>query len=834
MSGEEMKYFKRLFLTLLILGFTSNLFALGTVRLGPSYFPETARGRPVALGSIYVGQPDLDPSILANQKQLSVRQESGTVVTVSQPISTSAGGIPLYLGSPVTLLVDGYYSLKVLDSSGTQVYYVPSSNPDALGAAQDNCYPDYNAVNQGLTGDNDTIKYCVDTYGSDQGTIVLRHNSGNATTPYTLTTSETIPANITLKVERGAVIDGAGTLSINGSIVAGHYQIFGASLTVSGDPIVDKVSAKWFGAIGNNSNDDTIELQAAINFSYNRELFIPSGIYIYSDTLTVEVSGEVAQIKIKGETAGVVNRTDLGGSILKAHASFTGKPAINVILARYVNIEDIYIYGPGAADADSYGLQLEGAGDKVYVKNVNITDFETGIVIGDLTTHSNGNSGNFFYNTVVDTCTYAIRNGSQTGGITQFYGSSFGTNTQYGLKSEVVGAFTGSTIEFFGGEIGSWDIILQTADVGQLNFFDTAFNPPEVVGVDTKPDPPTLLVTGTSNNLRLGANFYGCIFAFNINQAQWWDTTKKFVTYKYAGALNFHGCSFRAYNPIFDLGGGGSEGQSVSFIGNTWQYAPDLSGAPRYTIIEDVYVNQNLKTSYNQDIRFGDSTTELSHITYSKNGIRTEYRSSIPTKGFWKAGSKIFNTGPTGAAGWICTTEGKLGTLTVSIDVAVATTTVNITGATSWTLANWEVGDVILIPGAGVAGADLSSTIVEISLSGSYFVIANDASTTVSGVTATHGSEIAVLSEFGMVSLSGSVTWNPASLADGAGETSSGITVTGAALGDYVIVSSPYDLQDCIVTGYVQAANTVEIRLQNESGGTKDLASGTWKVRVIK
>jgi hypothetical protein len=213
MSGEEMKYFKRLFLTLLILGFTSNLFALGTVRLGPSYFPETARGRPVALGSIYVGQPDLDPSILANQKQLSVRQESGTVVTVSQPISTSAGGIPLYLGSPVTLLVDGYYSLKVLDSSGTQVYYVPSSNPDTLGAAQDNCYPDYNAVNQGLTGDNDTIKYCVDTYGSDQGTIVLRHNSGNATTPYTLTTSETIPSNITLKVERGAVIDGAGTLS---------------------------------------------------------------------------------------------------------------------------------------------------------------------------------------------------------------------------------------------------------------------------------------------------------------------------------------------------------------------------------------------------------------------------------------------------------------------------------------------------------------------------------------------------------------------------------------------------------------------------------------------
>lgn len=71
-------------------------------------------------------------------------------------------------------------------------------------------------------------------------------------------------------------------------------------------------------------------------------------------------------------------------------------------------------------------------------------------------------------------------------------------------------------------------------------------------------------------------------------------------------------------------------------------------------------------------------------------------------------------------------------------------------------------------------------------------------------------------------------------LADGVGETSSGITVTGAALGDYCIVSAPYDLQDMKATCYVQAANTVEIRLQNESGGTVDLASGTWRVRVMK
>ena len=80
-------------------------------------------------------------------------------------------------------------------------------------------------------------------------------------------------------------------------------------------------------------------------------------------------------------------------------------------------------------------------------------------------------------------------------------------------------------------------------------------------------------------------------------------------------------------------------------------------------------------------------------------------------------------------------------------------------------------------------------------------------------------------------SLNGSTTFDPASLVDGAGETTI-LTVTGAALGDFVQVSAPYDLQDITVTGYVQAANNVEIRLQNESTGTVDLASGTWRVKV--
>ena len=82
--------------------------------------------------------------------------------------------------------------------------------------------------------------------------------------------------------------------------------------------------------------------------------------------------------------------------------------------------------------------------------------------------------------------------------------------------------------------------------------------------------------------------------------------------------------------------------------------------------------------------------------------------------------------------------------------------------------------------------------------------------------------------------LSGSDTWNPGSLIDGAGETSGDITVSGAVLGDFVLVSAPYDLQGITCNGYVSAADTVKIRLQNETGGTIDLASGTWKAIVLQ
>ena len=79
-----------------------------------------------------------------------------------------------------------------------------------------------------------------------------------------------------------------------------------------------------------------------------------------------------------------------------------------------------------------------------------------------------------------------------------------------------------------------------------------------------------------------------------------------------------------------------------------------------------------------------------------------------------------------------------------------------------------------------------------------------------------------------------SCTLDVGSLADGAGETET-IAVPGVALGDAVIgFSFGVDKAGVVVHAYVSAANVVTLRLQNESGGTVDLASTTIRLVIAR
>lgn len=82
--------------------------------------------------------------------------------------------------------------------------------------------------------------------------------------------------------------------------------------------------------------------------------------------------------------------------------------------------------------------------------------------------------------------------------------------------------------------------------------------------------------------------------------------------------------------------------------------------------------------------------------------------------------------------------------------------------------------------------------------------------------------------------LNGTSTVDPASLTTYTGTTSSAITVTGAAFGDFVLVAAPYTQAGVFIQGYVSAANTIVITVFNATAGTVDLTSGTWKIKVLK
>lgn len=76
-------------------------------------------------------------------------------------------------------------------------------------------------------------------------------------------------------------------------------------------------------------------------------------------------------------------------------------------------------------------------------------------------------------------------------------------------------------------------------------------------------------------------------------------------------------------------------------------------------------------------------------------------------------------------------------------------------------------------------------------------------------------------------------TIDPASLADGVGTTVSITGCAGVILGDFVVPSFTVDLAGITVTAYVKVAGEINFRIQNESGGGVNLASGTLSALVF-
>lgn len=80
-------------------------------------------GAPLAFGKLYFGVPSRDGRLEENRKKVYIIEEDGNAISIEQPVVLSGGGVAQYNGEPVSLAVDGSYSLAVDDFNDVQEYF---------------------------------------------------------------------------------------------------------------------------------------------------------------------------------------------------------------------------------------------------------------------------------------------------------------------------------------------------------------------------------------------------------------------------------------------------------------------------------------------------------------------------------------------------------------------------------------------------------------------------------------------------------------------------------------------------------------------------------------
>jgi hypothetical protein len=76
-------------------------------------------------------------------------------------------------------------------------------------------------------------------------------------------------------------------------------------------------------------------------------------------------------------------------------------------------------------------------------------------------------------------------------------------------------------------------------------------------------------------------------------------------------------------------------------------------------------------------------------------------------------------------------------------------------------------------------------------------------------------------------------TYDPPEIGPNNKSDTKAVSVTGAAVGDFVIVAPGVDVQDTVVSGSVVDSGTVEVVIYNDVTSV-DLASSTWKILLLQ
>jgi hypothetical protein len=209
-------------------------------------------------------------------------------------------------------------------------------------------------ADQGLTGTR-TLKGLATSIGSSkQATIVLSHTSSGNTTTYSMSQSVTLTSNITLKIEKGAVLSIAvgKTLTMNGKVEAGDYQIFSGEGTVT---VPGVLKAEWFGIVpdfvssSDTGTDNTAAFEWAIScMTEGQKIEFGAGKFGFGSA--VDVSKRITISGVWSRTISDATVDSTGLSSPETTFNFVGTDGL-ILYKAYTTIDGVGVYNHAASVA---------------------------------------------------------------------------------------------------------------------------------------------------------------------------------------------------------------------------------------------------------------------------------------------------------------------------------------------------------------------------------------------------------------------------------------------------------------------------------------------------
>jgi len=218
------------------------------------------------------------------------------------------------------------------------------------------------------------IVFC--NHYSDPADAIADIGTNNATlivsSPQTCNRNFTVPSNVKVKFERGGqwIINSGVTITFNGQIEAGVWQIFGGSGTITGFANVPEGYPEWWGAAGDDIHDDTIPIQKAIDSGLGKVVFTKS---VYKTTNSINIGSPHGVCSLIGKPPQVkIHNTDNSKDIIAIGSSVT-----------YIAIENFYLYhdsvgtGNGISITGSGGNSFHNAFRHIYIQSCNNAFYST-------------------------------------------------------------------------------------------------------------------------------------------------------------------------------------------------------------------------------------------------------------------------------------------------------------------------------------------------------------------------------------------------------------------------------------------------------------------------